>query len=62
VADIVAKRFCPSKRATLIRDQALLRNVDSKIHPSSFDYCAILLSGCSASTFATKSATSAKGM
>jgi hypothetical protein len=30
LADIVAKRFCASERATLIQDQAPMRNVDFK--------------------------------
>jgi hypothetical protein len=39
-ADIVAKGFLASERATLIQDQALMRNVDSKIHSSGFVCCA----------------------
>jgi hypothetical protein len=31
-ADIVAKGFSASSRATLIQDQAPMRNVDSKIY------------------------------
>jgi hypothetical protein len=39
-ADIVAKRFFASERATLIQDQTPMRNADSKIHSSRFDSCA----------------------
>jgi hypothetical protein len=43
-ADIVAKGFWASERATLIQDQAPMRNVDSKIHSSGFVCCAFFLS------------------
>jgi hypothetical protein len=56
MADIVAKGFCAPERATLIQDQAPMRNVDAKIHPSRFDCCAFLLTSCSSPTFATTSA------
>jgi hypothetical protein len=56
LADIVAKGFLASERATLIQDQALMRNVDSKIHSSGFVCCAFLLYDRSVATFATISA------
>jgi hypothetical protein len=37
----------------LIQNQALMRNVDSKIHSSGFVCCAFLLSDRSVATFAT---------
>src|SRR4029453_7033082 len=58
MADIVAKRFCASDRATLIQNQAPIRNVDSKIHSFRFDCCAFLPASCSSPTFATISALS----
>jgi hypothetical protein len=39
-ADSVAKRFCTSEHATLIQDQASIRNLDSRIRPFRFDCCA----------------------
>jgi hypothetical protein len=39
LADIVAKRFWASEGATLIQDQPLIRNVDSKTCSLRFDYC-----------------------
>jgi hypothetical protein len=39
LADIVVKRFCPSKRAILIQGQRPIRNVDSKGWPLRFDCC-----------------------
>jgi hypothetical protein len=56
LADIVAKRFCASERATLIQDQAPTRKVDSKTHATRFDCCGFLLASCSWPTSATKSA------
>jgi hypothetical protein len=57
-ADIVAKRFCASERARLIRDQAPVRNIDSKIHSPRFDRCPFSFYSVSAVTFATISANS----
>jgi hypothetical protein len=45
-----------AKPATLIQDQGLVRNVDSKIRSFRFEYCPFLLGDCSLATFATKSA------
>jgi hypothetical protein len=42
MADSVAKPFSASKRATLIQDQALMRNVDSKSQSLQFVCCAFL--------------------
>jgi hypothetical protein len=53
LADSVAKGFFASERATLIQDQAPMRNVDSEIHSFRFDCCAFLLASCSSPTFAT---------
>jgi hypothetical protein len=58
MADIVAKGVLASERATLIQDQAPMRNVDSKIHSSGFVCGAFLLSDRPVATFATKSALS----
>jgi hypothetical protein len=55
-ADIVAKGFLASERATLIQDQALMRNLDSKLHSPGFVCCAFFLSKRSVATFATISA------
>jgi hypothetical protein len=56
LADIVAKRFCPSERARLIQGQARMRNVDSKIFRRRFDCCEFLFHRIVAATFATISA------
>jgi len=56
LADIVAKRFCPSERARLIQDLAPMRNLDSRNGRSRFDCCRILFHRTFAETFTTKSA------
>jgi hypothetical protein len=56
LADIVAKRFSAPERETMIQNRAPTRNFDSTTRPSRFEYCANLLSGCDAGTFATISA------
>jgi hypothetical protein len=40
-ADIVAKRFFASRRATLIQEIDLSRNIDSSGAPVGFDSCAL---------------------
>ena len=56
MADIVAKRFCSSKRARSIQDRAPMRNVDSKIHAARFYCFKFLFHSFATATFATKSA------
>jgi hypothetical protein len=53
--DAVEKRFCSSEHARLIQDQALMRNLDSKIHSPRFDCCKFLFYSLSAATFSTAS-------
>ena len=56
MADIVAKRFCPSDRARLIQAQAPMRNIDSNSLLRRFDCCRFLFHRAFAATFATISA------
>jgi hypothetical protein len=56
LADTVTKVFSASGRATLIQNQALMRNLDSEIHSSRFGKFQISFHRFYAVTFATVSA------
>src|SRR6516225_7820543 len=56
MADIVAKRFCPSDRARLIQVEARMRNIDSNTLPRRFYCCRFIFHRTFAATFATISA------
>ena len=61
LADIVAKRFCPSDRARLIQVETRMRNIDSNTFLRRFDCCRFLFHRTFATTFATISARTGRG-